>query len=61
MSHGIVHLFVHPCRVETAAAARLVQQLGGELVEMDFLIELAFLNGRHNLPEEVRAEALITY
>ena len=32
-----------------AAAAGLVEQLGGEVVEIDFLIELAFLNGREKL------------
>lgn len=31
------------------ATARLIQQLGGELVEIEFLIELAFLNGRARL------------
>jgi adenine phosphoribosyltransferase len=31
------------------AATRLVQQLGGEVAEIDFLIELAFLNGRERL------------
>ncbi len=31
------------------AAARLVEQLGGKVVEMDFVIELAFLNGRDRL------------
>ncbi len=32
-----------------AAAAGLIGQLGGDLVEIDFLVELAFLNGRANL------------
>jgi adenine phosphoribosyltransferase len=33
----------------SAAAARLISQLGGELVEAQFLIELEFLGGRKNL------------
>ena len=32
-----------------AAAASLVQKLGGDVVEVDVLIELAFLNGREKL------------
>ena len=32
-----------------AAAAALIEKAGGKLVEMDFLIELAFLNGRQKL------------
>jgi len=32
-----------------AASARLIEQAGGEVVEIDFLIELAFLNGRKKL------------
>lgn len=32
-----------------AAAARLVERLGGTIVEIAFLIELAFLKGRRNL------------
>lgn len=33
-----------------AATAGLIEKLGGRLVEMEFLIELAFLNGRSKLP-----------
>ena len=33
------------------AATRLVQQLGGKVAEIDFLIELAFLKGRERLSE----------
>ena len=33
-----------------AAAARLVEELGGQVVGMIFLIELGFLNGRSQLP-----------
>lgn len=33
-----------------AAAAKLVEQVGGEVVELAFLIELSFLNGRAILP-----------
>ncbi|MEI6972186.1 MAG: adenine phosphoribosyltransferase [bacterium] len=32
-----------------AAAAKLIESAGGKLVEIDFLIELAFLNGRAKL------------
>jgi adenine phosphoribosyltransferase len=32
-----------------AAAARLVEQLGGTIVEIDFLVELVFLQGREKL------------
>ena len=32
-----------------AAAAKLIEQAGGEVVEIDFIIELAFLNGREKL------------
>ncbi|HOW98044.1 MAG TPA: adenine phosphoribosyltransferase [Kiritimatiellia bacterium] len=31
------------------ASARLIEQLGGKLIEIQFLIELAFLNGREKL------------
>jgi len=33
----------------SAAAAKLIRKMGGELVEAQFLIELEFLNGRKNL------------
>lgn len=33
------------------AAAQLVRQLGGEIAEIDFLIELTFLKGRQRLSE----------
>ena len=33
-----------------AAGVELIEKLGGEVVEIDFLIELAFLNGREKLP-----------
>lgn len=32
-----------------AAAAKLVEKAGGEIVEIDFVIELTFLNGREKL------------
>lgn len=52
--------FGHPCRVllvddllatggTAGAAADLVRQLGGEVVEATFLVELNFLNGRARL------------
>lgn len=31
------------------ASARMIEQLGGKIVEIEFLIELAFLNGRKKL------------
>ena len=33
-----------------AAAASLIEKLGGHIVEINFLVELAFLNGRKKLP-----------
>lgn len=57
--------FGHPCRVlvvddllatggTAGAAASLVRQLGGEVVEAAFLVELSFLGGRDRLkPAEV--------
>ena len=33
------------------AAATLVNNLGGKIVEIDFLIELAFLKGRERLKD----------
>lgn len=44
----------------SAAAVTLVQRLGGEVVGAHFLVELAFLEGRKNLPANV-VEALVTY
>ena len=39
-----------------AAAAQLIAQMGAELIEAQFLLELAFLDGRKNLPAgKVRA------
>ena len=32
-----------------SAAARMVQELGGEVVGMGFVVELTFLNGRRKL------------
>ena len=43
-----------------AAAARLVEELGGQVVGMIFLIELGFLNGRSQLPA-YDVKSLITY
>jgi adenine phosphoribosyltransferase len=33
------------------AAAALVKQLGGNIIEIDFLIELTFLKGRERLKD----------
>lgn len=43
-----------------AAAARLVQELGGEVAGIVFLIELGFLNGRVQLPA-YHVKSFITY
>ena len=42
------------------AAARLVEKLGGEVAGIEFLIELAFLNGREKL-SRYKVHSLITY
>ena len=44
-----------------AAAADLVQRLGANMVGFAFLIELAFLGGRANLPESVPIHGIIQY
>ncbi|MGB6168639.1 MAG: phosphoribosyltransferase family protein, partial [Geitlerinemataceae cyanobacterium] len=43
-----------------SATARLVQQLGGELVGFGFIVELRELNGRNQLPE-VPIVSLVEY
>ena len=43
------------------AAIKLVKELGGEILVMSFLIELAFLEGRKNLDSDVRTHSLLTY
>jgi len=43
-----------------AATARLVERLGGKIVGLLFLIELAFLKGRENL-KNYRVESIIQY
>ena len=43
-----------------AAAARLVEELGGQVVGMVFLIELGFLNGRSQL-QAYDVKSFITY
>ena len=44
----------------SAAAAKLIKEAGGELVEAQFLIELEFLNGRKNL-QGVTVRAFLKY
>lgn len=44
-----------------AAAIKLVKELGGDIICVSFLIELAFLEGRERLDSDVRAESLIVY
>ncbi len=43
------------------AAVQLINQLGANLVAVSFFIELEFLNGRDNLGEDVRIEAVLKY
>jgi adenine phosphoribosyltransferase len=43
-----------------AAAASLVKKLGAEILEISFLIELKFLNGRERLKGE-RVRSIVTY
>ena len=43
-----------------AATAHLIRQLGGEIVQIAFLVELAFLNGRQQLQDD-EVCSLITY
>ena len=43
-----------------AAAAKLIEQVGGTLVEIQFLIELEFLSGRKNLPSD-RVRSFLKY
>ena len=43
-----------------AAAAKLIEQVGAQLVEIQFLIELEFLGGRKNLPPE-RVRSFLKY
>ena len=43
-----------------AACARLVEQLGGEIVGITFLVDLAFLNGRAKL-DGYRVESVLSY
>lgn len=44
-----------------AAAAQLVQRLGGDLAGMTFLVELEFLNGRQKLPTGVPVTGVLAY
>jgi adenine phosphoribosyltransferase len=43
-----------------AAAALLIQKLGGQILEISFLIELSFLNGRQKL-REYPVRSLVVY
>jgi adenine phosphoribosyltransferase len=43
-----------------AAAAALVRRLGGQILEISFLIELSFLNGREKL-KEYPVRSLVVY
>ncbi len=44
-----------------AAAATLIQRLGGQLLGMSFLMELTFLHGRKALPHGVPVYSLLEY
>lgn len=43
------------------AAYELVSKLGGKTVAMAYIIELAFLNGKNNLPKDVEVVSMIQY
>jgi len=43
-----------------AAAAKLIEKLGGEVVQVSFVMELTFLNGREKL-KEYPVKSIITY
>jgi len=45
----------------SAAAAKLVTQLGGVLAGMTFVVELGFLNGRALLPQGVPVHGVLVY
>lgn len=42
------------------ATCKLVEKLGGEVVQLSFIVELAFLNGREKL-RNYRVNSLVTY
>lgn len=42
------------------ATAKLIEQLGGEVVSMNFLIELSFLNGK-NVLKDYKTSSLVQY
>ena len=42
------------------AACKLIERLGGEIVQCNFLIELSFLNGRHKI-SQYPVQALVEY
>ncbi len=44
-----------------AAAIRLAQRLGAEVVGVSVLVELAFLNGRKQVPDDVPLTSLVSY
>lgn len=43
-----------------AAACQLVEAAGGTVVGLSFALEIAFLDGRRQLPENVRVDAAMT-
>jgi adenine phosphoribosyltransferase len=45
----------------SAAAARLIHELGGVLAGMTFLVELSFLNGRAALPPGIPVHGVLVY
>jgi adenine phosphoribosyltransferase len=44
-----------------AATAGMIKELGGNLVEIGFLIELSFLNGREKIPAEFPVFSILHY
>jgi adenine phosphoribosyltransferase len=43
------------------AAASLLQKIGAQILEIDFLIELKFLEGRKRLPDNLPVRSLVAY
>lgn len=43
------------------AACDLIKKIGGDPVAIAFVIELAFLNGREKLPNDIAINSMVTY
>jgi adenine phosphoribosyltransferase len=44
-----------------AATAGMVKKMGGELIEMAFLVELTFLKGREQIPTQIPLFSILQY